>query len=80
LLTDRTIVGIADELGVTPAQVMIRWQLQSGIATIPKSVRQQRIHENGDVFGFSLSEAHMAAVADLDSDDRVGPHPDHRDF
>jgi diketogulonate reductase-like aldo/keto reductase len=80
LLTDRTIVGIADELGVTPAQVMIRWQLQSGIATIPKSVRRQRIHENGDVFGFSLSEAHMAAVAGLDSDDRVGPHPDHRDF
>lgn len=80
VLLDPTIGRIASELDVTQAQVVIHWQLQSGIATIPKSVKKHRIHENGDVFGFSLSEGHMAAIAALDSGDRIGPHPDHRDF
>jgi diketogulonate reductase-like aldo/keto reductase len=80
LLTDPTIVDIAAEHSVTPAQVAIRWQLQSGLAIIPKSVTEERIRENRDVFGFALAEDQMASIALLDSDDRVGPHPDHRDF
>jgi len=80
VLDDATIVGIARALGVTAAQVVIKWQLQSGIATIPKSVKQFRIHENADVFRFELTDDQMAAMATLDSDDRIGPHPDHRDF
>jgi diketogulonate reductase-like aldo/keto reductase len=80
LLTDPTLIGIAAEHGVTPAQVAIRWQLQSGLAIIPKSVTEARIRENRDVFGFSLAEDQMGSIALLDIDDRVGPHPDHRDF
>jgi len=80
MLADPTIRAIATSLGVTPAQVMIRWHLQSGIAVIPKSVHQHRIHENANVFGFSLDDEQMAAVDGLDSGDRVGPHPDHIDF
>lgn len=80
LLSDATILSIASELDVSPAQVAIRWQLQSGIAVIPKSVSRNRLRENRDVFDFALTEEHMTAIATLDVGDRVGPHPDHRDF
>jgi len=74
------IEGIASELDVAPAQVTLRWQIQPGIATIPKSVKKHRIHENGAVFGFSLNDGQMETIAALDAGDRIGPHPDHRDF
>jgi len=80
VLSDPTIQRIASEVGATPAQVVIHWQLQSGIATIPKSVTRHRIRENGDVHGFLLSEEQLEAIAELDSGDRIGPHPDNRDF
>lgn len=80
VLSEETISAIADELDVTPAQVVIRWHLQTGIATVPKSVRQNRIRENADVFGFSLTLEQMAAVDALDNGDRIGPDPDNRDF
>jgi diketogulonate reductase-like aldo/keto reductase len=80
VLTDPTILSIASEVGVTPAQVAIRWQIQSGIAIIPKSVTERRISENRDVFGFELTKGHMASISGMDDGDRIGPHPDHRDF
>jgi len=80
ITTDATIVGISSELEVTPAQIAIRWQIQSDVAVIPKSVTEERIRENRDVFHFNLTEEHMASIAALDIGDRVGPHPDHRDF
>lgn len=80
VLTDTTIRDIAGDHGVTPAQVVIRWQLQMGVSTIPKSVNRDRIHENADVFGFSLSTDDMTAMEALDDGDRIGPDPDNRDF
>jgi len=80
VLADPTMLGIASELNVSPAQVAIRWQLQSDIAVIPKSVTEHRISENRDVFDFALTQDHMASIAALDIGDRVGPHPDHRNF
>lgn len=80
ILDDPTITGIAERLDRTAAQVVLRWQLQEGIATIPKSVTRRRIIENGDVFDFRLDEADMTAIRALDRGDRVGPHPDHIDF
>jgi diketogulonate reductase-like aldo/keto reductase len=80
LLAEPTIAGIASELGVTPAQVAIRWQLQSRIAVIPKSTTAARIRENRDVFAFTLTEDQMTSIGSLDIGDRIGPHPDHRDF
>ena len=57
-----TIAGIADRLGRTPAQVIIRWHLQHEIVVIPKSVNADRIRSNADVGGFELTDADVAAL------------------
>jgi 2,5-diketo-D-gluconate reductase A len=61
------IVAIADRLGRTPAQVIIRWHLQHGIVVIPKSAHAERIRSNADVAGFSLSDDDMATLDGLGS-------------
>jgi 2,5-diketo-D-gluconate reductase A len=76
LLTDPAIGRLARKHARTPAQVIIRWHIESGLIVIPKSVRPARIAENHDVFGFQLDEEDMAAIAALDDPDgRVGPDP-----
>jgi 2,5-diketo-D-gluconate reductase A len=73
---DPVIGHIAARLGRTPAQIIIRWHLQSGLIAIPKSVNNGRLAENFDVFGFTLDPADMSAIVDLDSaEGRVGPDP-----
>lgn len=52
ILTDETIVAIADEIGKSPAQVVIRWNIEHGVVTIPKSVTPHRIEENINIFDF----------------------------
>jgi diketogulonate reductase-like aldo/keto reductase len=69
------IVDIAASHNKTPAQVSIRWILQHGVTTIPKSVHEARIAENADVFDFALTEREMALIDTLDRDERVGRHP-----
>jgi 2,5-diketo-D-gluconate reductase A len=59
------IVSIADRLGRTPAQVIIRWHLQHGVVVIPKSRQTERIRSNADVAGFELSSDDMAAMDGL---------------
>jgi 2,5-diketo-D-gluconate reductase A len=61
-LSNPTITDIAERLGRTPAQVIIRWHLQHGTIAIPKSTRAERIRSNADVAGFELSEDDMAAL------------------
>lgn len=76
LLADPAIAAIAARHGRTPAQVIIRWHIDSGLVVIPKSVTPSRIVENFDVFGFKLDEADLAAIAALDAQDgRIGPNP-----
>lgn len=74
--TDPVILGIAEQLGRSAAQVMLRWQLQLGHSVIPKSVRPERIAENFDLFDFELSQQQMDALAALDTGVRGGPDPD----
>jgi diketogulonate reductase-like aldo/keto reductase len=74
------ITDIAKKHGKTPAQVVLRWDLQHGIVTIPKSVHEKRIRENADVFDFELSAADMAAIDALDKGHRFGPDPDNFNF
>jgi diketogulonate reductase-like aldo/keto reductase len=69
------LVRIAEKHGKTPAQVSIRWILQLGITTIPKSVHRARLAENAGVFDFHLSDEEMAAIAGLDRSERLGPDP-----
>lgn len=61
-LTDATITGIADRLGRTPAQVIVRWHVQHQTVVIPKSVKPERIRSNADVAGFELSDDDMRAI------------------
>ena len=61
------IVGIADRLGRTPAQVILRWHVQSGFVPIPKSANEGRLRENLAVYDFELSPGDMAAIATLDT-------------
>jgi len=68
---------LSAKYGKTPAQVVIRWHLQQGIVTIPKSVRPDRIRENADVFDFELEPADMNRIDALNEDRRFGMDPDH---
>ncbi|MEO5533866.1 MAG: aldo/keto reductase [Pseudolysinimonas sp.] len=70
------ITAAATAHGVTPAQIVIRWHLQSGLIVFPKSNSVDRIRENFDVFGFELSGEELAAIDALEADNRVGGHPD----
>lgn len=79
-LDNAEINTIARELGVTPAQVIIRWHLQIGNVVIPKSVTPERIKTNFDVFGFELSPAHMDKIATVEAGNRIGPVPSEADF
>lgn len=80
ILRDPVLERIGERYGKTVAQVIVRWILQTGVATIPKSSREQRIVENSDVFDFELSEEDMAEIAKLDSNQRWGPDPENFDF
>jgi methylglyoxal/glyoxal reductase len=70
------IVEIAQRHAKSPAQVSIRWILQKGHVTIPKSVHLERIRENADVFDFTLTAEEMAVLDSLDAGERIGPDPD----
>ena len=65
-LTDPTIVGLAERVGRTPAQVMLRWAIQHETIVIPKSVREERIRSNAQVFDFELEDHDMQALDALD--------------
>ncbi len=67
---------IARHHGKDPAQVTLRWVLQRGLATIPKSVHPGRVRSNAQIFDFELSGPEMATIDGLDRGDRIGKHPD----
>lgn len=66
LFSDEVIASIAADLGLRPAQVVLRWNLQRGIVVIPGSSNPDHIAENLDVFEFELSQSEMNAIAALD--------------
>jgi len=78
VLADPIIGEIAAAAGKSVAQVIIRWHLQRGSIVIPKSETPERIRENFDVFGFSLSEAEMGRISGLDdiANGRTGSDPE----
>jgi diketogulonate reductase-like aldo/keto reductase len=71
---------LSAKYGKTPAQIVIRWHLQQGIVTIPKSVRESRIRENAGVFDFELAPEDMVRIDGLNEDRRFGADPDNFDF
>lgn len=80
LLDNEVLQAIATNHGKSVAQVILRWDLQNGIVTIPKSTKEHRIVENSSVFDFELTEEEMNQIDGLNQNHRVGPDPDNFDF
>lgn len=80
LLDHPLLREIAGKYGKSAAQVIIRWDLQNGVVTIPKSTKEHRIAENAAVFDFELSPEDMERIGALNENLRVGPDPDNFDF
>ena len=72
--------ALAAKHSKTPAQIVLRWDLQHEVVTIPKSVHESRIVENANVFDFQLSDGDMAAIDRMNSDHRYGADPDNFNF
>jgi 2,5-diketo-D-gluconate reductase A len=78
VLDDPVITAIADKVGRTPAQVVLRWHIQRGNIVFPKSTTPARIAENFELFDFELDDGDVEQIDALDrgEDGRTGPHPD----
>lgn len=66
VLADPVVTGVADQLGRTPAQVVLRWHIQLGLVPIPKSADPSRLRQNLEIVDFALTDEQMAAVSALD--------------
>lgn len=71
-----TVLALAKKYSKSPAQIVLRWQLDHGNCAIPKSVHAERIRENFGVFDFKLTTDEVASVDRLDTGVRAGPDPD----
>jgi 2,5-diketo-D-gluconate reductase A len=82
VLDDPVITRIAESVGRSPAQVVLRWHIQRGDIVFPKSVTRERIEENFELFDFELSTVDVNAINELDKgeDGRTGPNPDSFDY
>ncbi|HKP21127.1 MAG TPA: aldo/keto reductase [Thermoleophilaceae bacterium] len=81
-LDDETIGEIAERVGRTPAQVVLRWHIQRDNIVFPKSVTRERIRENFEIFDFELEDSDLERIDELDRGEggRSGPHPDRFDY
>ncbi len=75
LMDNPTVASVAGEYGKTPAQVLLRWNVQLGNAVVFRSSKPERIASNLDVFDFKLAGEHMDAINALDDGTRVRPDP-----
>ena len=82
VLEDQTITRIAEKVGKTPAQVVLRWHVQRGDIIFPKSVTPSRMQENFELFDFELESGDVDEISALDrgEDGRTGPNPDTFDY
>ncbi|PRI16627.1 2,5-didehydrogluconate reductase A [Mycobacterium shigaense] len=76
LLDDPTVTSVAGEYGKTPAQVLLRWNVQLGNAVVFRSANPERIASNIDIFDFELAAEHMDAINALNDGTRLRPDPD----
>ncbi|WP_128104071.1 aldo/keto reductase [Paenibacillus sp. DCT19] len=80
LLDNPVLTEIASAKGKSVAQIILRWDLQNGVITIPKSTKAHRIEENASIYDFELSSEEMERINALNEDQRVGPDPDNFNF
>lgn len=74
------LVDLARKYNKTPVQITLRWDLQKGVVTIPKSVQKDRIKSNADIFDFEISDTDMKKIDALNKNGRIGADPDNFDF
>jgi len=80
ILQNPTLLQIGEKYGKTSAQAILRWNIQQGIVTIPKSINPERIKANFEIFDFELTADDMAAIDAINIDQRVGTDPDLFEF
>jgi diketogulonate reductase-like aldo/keto reductase len=80
LLDQPLLKELADKYNKSIPQIILRWDLQTGVITIPKSTKEHRIAENAAIFDFELTKEDMELIHGLNKDQRVGPDPDNFDF
>jgi diketogulonate reductase-like aldo/keto reductase len=71
-LSNRAVGEIAERIGRTPAQVLLRWCLEKGLPVIPKSTHRERIEENAQIFDFTLSDEDLTELDALDRTNGTG--------
>jgi methylglyoxal/glyoxal reductase len=76
LLNDPTLMEIATKYNKSVAQIILRWDIQNEVVTIPKSIKENRIKENANIFDFELTAEDMEKIDSLNRDERVGSNPD----
>ena len=76
MFDEPVLVELAEKYGKTPAQIILRWDVETGVSTIPKSVSADRVRENGDVFDFELTAEEVEKISSLNRHERVGKDPD----
>ncbi|PGX40253.1 aldo/keto reductase [Priestia megaterium] len=79
-LNNEVLTEIANKHNKSVAQVILRWDVQNGIITIPKSTKEHRIVENASIFDFELTKEEIERIDELNQNHRVGPDPDNFDF
>lgn len=76
VLREPVVVELAERYGRSPAQIVLRWHLDLGLAAIPKSSDPVRLRQNLDIFDFTLSADEVAAISALDEGDAAGADSD----
>jgi methylglyoxal/glyoxal reductase len=74
------LIELGEKYKKTPVQITLRWDLQKGVVTIPKSVKRDRIKSNANIFDFELSDAEIKKIDALNKNERIGADPDNFDF
>ncbi|MCM3111191.1 aldo/keto reductase [Lederbergia lenta] len=80
LLDNQLLIEIGDKYNKTPAQIILRWNIQNQVVTIPKSVKEHRIVENADIFDFELTTEDVNRINGLNRNRRIGADPDNRTY
>ncbi|MBY6037762.1 aldo/keto reductase [Fictibacillus nanhaiensis] len=80
IFEEPTLVELAKKHNKSVAQIILRWDIQNGVVTIPKSVTKHRIEENGHIFDFELTAEDMSRISALNQDKRNGADPDDPEF
>lgn len=80
LMQNKVLVSLAEKHGRTPAQIIIRWNIQRGVIVIPKYVHKERIVSNFNVFDFELSKEDMELIGTLEAGRRYRADPDHFEY